>query len=182
MESEASNPLREPESFGRFYESHSEGVLRFFARRVYDAQTAMDLTAETFAQAFLSRNRFRRGGEQEAVAWVYVIARRQLSRFYRRGRAERRALERLGISPPELSDEDQLEVEAMIDLPALREAVREGLARISSGQRDALRLRVVEERSYLAVARSLGISEQAARARVSRGLRALARAIETETA
>jgi predicted DNA-binding protein (UPF0251 family) len=49
---------------------------------------------------------------------------------------------------------------------------------LSVEQRDALRLRVVEERSYAEVALLLGVSEQAARARVSRGLRALAGALE----
>ncbi|HEY3774967.1 MAG TPA: sigma factor-like helix-turn-helix DNA-binding protein [Solirubrobacteraceae bacterium] len=44
--------------------------------------------------------------------------------------------------------------------------------------RDALRLRVVEERPYPEVARVLGISEQAARARVSRGLRSLRSVLE----
>lgn len=178
MAADGPNPLRDPESFGRFYSERSEDILRFFARRVYDAQVAMDLTAETFAQAFLARNRFRRGGEKEAVAWLYVIARRQLSRFYRRGQAERRALQRLGISAPELSAADQLEIAEMVDLPALRAAVQEGFAQLSSQQRDALRLRIVEERPYGEIAQSLGISEQAARARVSRGLRALARAID----
>ena len=56
------------------------------------------------------------------------------------------------------------------------------LARLIDDQRDALRLRVVEERSYPEVADALGVSEQTARARVSRGLRALARALEPRIA
>jgi RNA polymerase sigma-70 factor, ECF subfamily len=45
-------------------------------------------------------------------------------------------------------------------------------------QGDALRLRVIDERSYPEIAETLGVSEQAARARVSRGLRRLADALE----
>ena len=41
-----------------------------------------------------------------------------------------------------------------------------------------MRLRVVDELGYPAIATRLGISEQAARARVSRGLRALAGALD----
>ena len=44
-------------------------------------------------------------------------------------------------------------------------------------QREAIQLRVVDERGYGAVSEVLEISEPAARARVSRGLRALRRAI-----
>ena len=44
--------------------------------------------------------------------------------------------------------------------------------------REALWLRVVEERSYGEIADALDISEQTARARVSRGLRSLGRALD----
>ena len=55
----------------------------------------------------------------------------------------------------------------------LREQVAEALAGLPSEQREVLRLRVVQERSYRELATTLGISEQTARARVSRALRAL---------
>ena len=53
----------------------------------------------------------------------------------------------------------------------------EALAALSDDQRAAVRARVLDERSYEAVSRELGVSQQAARARVSRGLRALRRAV-----
>jgi RNA polymerase sigma-70 factor (ECF subfamily) len=40
-------------------------------------------------------------------------------------------------------------------------------------QREAVRLRVLDERTYAEISQRLGVSEQTARARVSRGLRAL---------
>ena len=51
------------------------------------------------------------------------------------------------------------------------------LAELGPEQREAVRLRVVDELGYPAVAARLGVSEQTARARVSRGLRALAAAV-----
>jgi DNA-directed RNA polymerase specialized sigma24 family protein len=47
------------------------------------------------------------------------------------------------------------------------------LSALSSGQQQALRLRVVEERPYQEVASLLGITEPTARGRAARGLRAL---------
>lgn len=138
----------------------------------------MDLTAETFAQAYVSRRRFRSGGEREACAWVQVIANRQLARYFRKGRTERRALERLGLEVPQLSSDDLSRVTELAGLADLRAAVRRGLLCLSEHQREALELRVVEERSYRDVAARLGVSEQTARARVSRGLKALARTID----
>jgi DNA-directed RNA polymerase specialized sigma24 family protein len=49
-------------------------------------------------------------------------------------------------------------------------------------EREALILRVVEERNYADVATLLRCSEQAARARVSRALRRLATVMERERA
>lgn len=174
------NPLETAEAFSSFYERHADRLLRFFARRVYEPQTAMDLTAETFAQAFISRARFRTGGEREAGAWLQVIANRQLARYFRKGRAERRALRRLGLEVPRLSAEDASEVVELAGLADLRTVVRRGLSDLSDQHREALLLRIAEERPYREVAERLGISEQAARARVSRGLKALAVAIDND--
>ncbi len=69
-------------------------------------------------------------------------------------------------------------IERRAGLDQLREALGRELSLLSKEQRDALRLRVVEEHSYVEVAERLGVSEQAACARVSRGLRALAHALE----
>lgn len=48
----------------------------------------MDLTAETFAEAFRDRHRFRGQSEGEAAAWLFSIARHQSSRYVCRGKAE----------------------------------------------------------------------------------------------
>jgi RNA polymerase sigma-70 factor (ECF subfamily) len=162
--------MGDAEGFAAMYAREGEVVLVFLARRTMDAAIAADLTAETFAQAFRSWPRLRGRSEEEVRAWLFTVARRQVSRYLRRGRVERRAVQRLGIALPSLHEDDV----ALIDESAgLGE-----LARLSLEQREALRLRVVEERSYSEVALVLGVSEQAVRARVSRGLRALAGALE----
>jgi RNA polymerase sigma-70 factor (ECF subfamily) len=96
----------------------------------------------------------------------------------RRGRAERRALARLGVEPPALEAEEQIRIEELAALGDLRSAVQGALAELGPEQREAVRLRVVDELGYAAIASRLGIPEQTARARVSRGLRALAAAVD----
>jgi RNA polymerase sigma factor (sigma-70 family) len=168
--------------FSAFYRRHERALLRFFARQVYDPQLALDLTAEAFAQAFRGRKRFRGASQGEETAWLQTIARRQLARYYRRGRVERAALQRLGIELPSASPVELERVEELAGLETARAAVREGLSTLSSDQREALQLRIVEELPYPEVAERLGVSEQTARARVSRALRALGRAIPLDTA
>ncbi len=178
MEVQLTLPLTQPEGFVALYRREAEGVLRFCARRVLDAETAVDLTAETFAQAFRGRAGFRGTTEAEARAWLQTIARRQIARYLKRGVLDRRARDRLGIQTPLVDSGDIDEIERRAGLGPLREALGDELARLTSEQRHALRLRVVEERPYDEVARSLGVTEATARARVSRGLRALAAALE----
>ena len=170
--------LTTPEGFVALYRREADLVLRFCARRVLDAETAVDLCAETFAQAFRSRRGFRGSTEVEARAWLLTIARRQVARYLKKGVLDRRARDAVGLRTPVLQDGDAEEIERRASLAPLRGALAEELSRLGGDQREALRLRVVEERPYPEVARSLGVTEATARARVSRGLRALAAALE----
>ena len=174
--------MRDADAFAALYDREAQTVLVFIARRTLDPELALDLTAETFAQAFRSRRAFRGTTEMEERAYLFTIARRQIARYHRRGRIERRALEALGAELPVAHEDDLREIEEAAGLRDLRTTLGDELARLSADQREALQLRVVEERPYPEVASALGVSEQTARARVSRGLRALARALEPRAA
>jgi RNA polymerase sigma-70 factor (ECF subfamily) len=174
--------MQDADAFAALYDREARTVLVFIARRTLDPELALDLTAETFAQAFRGRRSFRGATAMEERAWLFTIARRQISRYHRRGTVERRALEALGAQVPEAHEDDLREIEEAAGLDDLRAALGDELARLNHDQRAALQLRVVEERSYPEVADALGVSEQTARARVSRGLRALARALEPRVA
>lgn len=171
--------VRRPEAFVAFYERHAEALVRYFARRTMAPDAAAELVAETFAQAYTSRGRFSpQGGD--AGAWLYGIARHQLSRYFRLGAVDARARRRLGMPEREASSDDVERIERLADLPALRATVAEALRTVPEGERRAVSLRVIDERTYAEVAAHLGCSEQAARARVSRGLRRLGRVLEPE--
>lgn len=109
----------DPEAFAQFYRHHVRGVLAYFRRRVPDAETAADLTAETFAAALEGRRRYapERG---PAAAWLYGIARRRLIASQRRGRVERGARRRMGMARIELTDEMLERVEAIADAELAR--------------------------------------------------------------
>jgi RNA polymerase sigma factor (sigma-70 family) len=156
------------------YLVHRGPLLGYLARRTADPELALELLAETFAQALTSRRRFHGASEDEAVGWLYGIAKKQLAMYYRRGRCEQKALKRLGIEPEPPSPEVLDEVAQRAQLDDLREELAAAMATLSPGTRDAVRLRVLDELPYCDLAQRLGISETAARVRVSRGLSALA--------
>jgi RNA polymerase sigma-70 factor (ECF subfamily) len=168
-----------PHSFVSLYYRTMPSLLRYFVRRTLDAQVASDLTAETLAEAFASRGRFRDRGDGSATAWLYTIARRQFSRYLRRLRVEDAARRRLGMQRVELGLEDVERVETLIDFEEIGRAVSAAFDELRADQREALRLRVIEGRSYEEVAAALGCSKDVARSRVSRGLRRLAAELDT---
>jgi RNA polymerase sigma factor (sigma-70 family) len=170
-----SEPTLGPSTFAELYARHQRGLLAFFMRRTFDAEVAVDLVGETFAQAFSGRRRFRGTTPEQEAALLYTVARRLLSRYFRRGRAERTALERLGVPRPELDDESLARIDELAGVATMRGLIAEQLRELSEQHREALALRIVEELGYDDVALRLGVSEQTARARVSRALRELDR-------
>jgi len=166
-----------PDAFTELYRRHAEDLLRYFARRTLDPETAAELTAETFAEAFASRRNYRDTGVN-GVAWVYGIARHQLSRFYRTGTIEAKARGSIGMNVRDLPAEDYERIEELVDLAPIKEALVEALATLGAEQRDALQLRVIDELSYPDVASRLGCAEAAARQRVRRGLRKIAMVLQ----
>jgi RNA polymerase sigma-70 factor (ECF subfamily) len=163
----------EPEAFTELYRRHAEDLLRYFARRTLDPETAAELTAETFAEAFASRANYRDQGVN-GVAWLYGIARHRLGRFFRSGRVEAAARRKLGMPERDLAPQDYERIEDLIDFAPIREALVVALDTLNDEQRDALRLRVIDGLGYAEVAERLKCTEQNARQRVSRGLRKIA--------
>lgn len=164
--------VADADRFGTLYDRHVAAVLAYHYRRTRCAQTAADLTAETFASAFTSRHRFRDVGAP-ARAWLFTIARRQLGHYLRRERVAERARRRLGVEVGRLAEDDVERIEALVDDAPRRSELERALAALPDGQAEAVRLRVALDLPYREVASRLGCTEGAARVRVSRGLASL---------
>ncbi len=165
----------DPEAFGEVYRRNVEAVLGWSYRRTGCAETAADLTAETFAQAFLSRRRYRSTGAP-ARAWLFGIARNELGRLARRGRVAERARKRLQVEPVVLDDESLARIESLVDFEPLRHAI----AALSPNLSKAVLLRVGYQLPYDEIADRLDCSVGAARVRVVRGLQQLSTAMRDD--
>ena len=161
------------DAIGRLYRAHAAGMLGFFMRRTFDPEVAVDLVADTFVAAIADRASFRGASDDEAVGWLYGIARHRLADFLRNGRIERRALDRARFERRLLTDPEYERIEELGGVSALRDQVASRLDELAPEHRTALQLRIVEERPYTQVAEALGVSQQTARARVSRAVIAL---------
>ncbi|HEY7004737.1 MAG TPA: sigma-70 family RNA polymerase sigma factor [Gaiellaceae bacterium] len=155
-------------AFGELYRRHASTVHGWFRRRLEWA--ASDLTAETFAQAWLSRRSFRDEADGSALPWLFGIARNVARESARRNAVETRARRRLGLSTDLASEDGYAAVEERL---SPRVALARGLESLPEHEREALELRVVDELPYSQVADRLGVRPAAARLRVSRALRRL---------
>jgi RNA polymerase sigma-70 factor (ECF subfamily) len=160
----------DPNAFRELYDRYVERVHGYFVRRTGDEEAAFDLTAETFAQAWLVRVRFRDEADGSAAPWLFGIARNVLLMSLRRGQLERRAAQRLGLR--ERLDAGYEPASVAPD-EHWADGADELLDGLPAAQREAVRLRVVQELGYEQVAVVLGTSASAARVRVHRGLAAL---------
>jgi RNA polymerase sigma factor (sigma-70 family) len=166
----------DPDAFRHLYDRYAARLQRFFARRVGDEEAALDLTAETFAQAWTSKHGFRDLAGGSAGPWLFAIARRVLLASVRRRTLERSALERLKVELPSRVRLDIRPDESWLD--GLDADLDAALGLLPPAQRRALELRVLAELPYAAVGRRLGCSSTAARIRVSRGLARLRARLE----
>ena len=155
-------------AFAELYRRHVSAVHSWFRRRLEWA--ASDLTAEAFAQAWLSRRSFRDEADGSGLPWLLGIARNVARESARRNEVETRARRRLGL-PADLAPEDGYT--AVEERLSPRSALVEALDTLPEHERQALELRVVDELPYPDVAARLGVRPAAARLRVSRALRRL---------
>ncbi len=156
----------DPGAFRELYDRHAERIYAFVLRRTGDPDAAHDLTAEIFAQAWLSRRRFRDRSAGLAGPWLYGIARNLIAQSVRSRRIERAACTKLGIRD-RLDQPDGVAGEPNAGwLVGLDDA----LAELPEGERRAVELRVLDGLSYDEIAAGLATSPGAARVRVARGL------------
>lgn len=170
----------DPEAFRVLYQRWAKELLRFFQRRTGDAETSLELLAETFAIAYERRNRYqeRRGA---VVGWLYGIGRHELQRLQRRRRTELRAAQRLKVNLPRLDEVSCERIDEVLDAERFRSQLHEALGQLSIKEREAVQLRVLDQLDYRSVAARLDCSEQAARVRVHRALSRLATRLEVSS-
>jgi len=169
-----------PDDFIRLYRRHAQPLLVYLQRRVHEPELARDLLAEIFESAIAAGPNFRGSTDEEVSGWLWSIARNTLAEQRRREQSEHDRRRRVPPGRAALSDREIERVEELAGIADLREAVALRLAELPQEQREAVRLRVLEDLSYQEIAVRMSISPDTARARVSRGLRALNVALEGE--
>jgi RNA polymerase sigma factor (sigma-70 family) len=164
---------QDPDAFREIYDRYAVWMRSWLLRQTGSESAALDLTAETFAQAWHASRRFKDMADGSAAPWLFGIARNLLRQYHKHNRIETAARERLGMPLAFADCEDYERVDDRIAAKSLAPALRLAVRALPAEQRRALELRVVQQLPYEEVAGRLGCSQNAARLRVSRALRAL---------
>lgn len=154
------------ETFAVLYRRHVDAVLRFCASRGVDADTAADVTSDTFLSALRTRATYDRK-YPDARLWLLSIASRKLIDRHRQIAGDRHRRDALLATAPRPTDRDR---DAFAALTEGDGRALDFLADLPKTQQDAVRERVLHDRQYADIAADLGLSEQATRQQVSRGL------------
>lgn len=154
------------------YREYRDLVLAYLLRRTRSPELASDLMMEVFAAALIASK--EDGVPGDPVKWIFGVARNKLVDSYRRGAAESRAREKLGLEPVALEDEDIRRVDELTDESRVIELVNQ----LPRKQREAVLAHIVGDDTYDEIARDLGTSALVVRKRVSRGLQHLRTIIE----
>ena len=147
-------------SFAALVDAHQRMVLGTALRRTGDAELARDVAQQVFA--LLARKAAWLAGRESLAGWLHRAATYLGSRAVRgeaRARARHEALAQ--------------ESGGMLRDAGEWSALDDALSALGAKDREALVLHYFEDRGYAEMAVTLGVSEAAARQRVSRGLRAL---------
>jgi len=161
-----------------WYDAYGRIVYRFLRFHVDSADTADDLTGETFLRVVQAGERYD-PTRAEARTWLFSIARNVLRDHFRRVRVRRHvgidAVRDLAVDAP--SPEERLLRQEEIG------RVLAGVQALGRADQDLLSLRYASELSLAEIAVTLGLREAAVRTRLWRAvarLRARLRAQEAE--
>lgn len=144
------------------YESHAQSVYRFLFSLIGEADTAEDLTQETFYQALKSMDTYR--GESTAQVWLCAIAKRLWFKELER-RKRTVPLEEDRLSRVAADDDPAKEYEARQERFALYRAMQ----KLDAETREVIHLRLAGDLSFRDVGEILGRSKVWARVRFYRG-------------
>lgn len=166
LKGEMPSTVTAEERFRQLYDQHAGLILMYFKRRT-DSETAQDCTAETFLVAW------RRIDDvpDEALPWLYGVARRVLQNQRRsRGRMARLVSRLRGLEPLRAPSPEVAVIRRFEDAE-LAEALR-GLRR---EDQELLLLANWEELPHADIGRVLGCSAHAVDQRIYRAMHRLAR-------
>ena len=164
------------DAFAQLLELHQSKVYGLTLRLTGSAEDAMELTQETFFNAWRGLPGFH--GESKFSTWLYRLATNAAIDFLRREK-RRRAMTVDPLSGQDdnrpVSDipDHRMTPQGELERKELHQAIERGLAKLSDEHRQVLILREFQGLSYAEIAQILQIEEGTVKSRIARARLAL---------
>lgn len=165
--------------FGPLYARYVNRIYTFLRARTGQARSedAADLTQQVFLRALAALPRYQPREDVSVAAWLFRIARNIATDWQRRQRPT--------VALDALPEESQPQAPETADSAILRRddiaEARRLLASLDEETREAILLRFAGQLTLAEIGAALGISEEAARKRISRALHALKERFHDDT-
>ena len=160
-------------AFVQLYRRHYDAVFRYCVHRLFESQTAQDVTSAVFLSVVENFSRFR-GDEQQFRSWLYKIATNAVNNHLRRA-ARRDVL--LKRACKQVNNQDSTDVSAE-KLALLKEAVLTLRPRYQT----IITLRFFENLKLTEIAEVLGCSAGTVRSQLARALAKLREKLRVDDA
>jgi len=158
-------------AFVQLYRRHYDAVFRYCVHRLFERQTAEDVTSAVFLSVVENFGRFR-GGEQQFRNWLYKIATNAVNNHLRQA-ARRNVL--LKRACEQVNNQDST------DAPAEKLALlKEAVLALKPRYQTIITLRFFENLKLTEIAEVLGSSPGTIRSQLARALAKLRKVLATE--
>jgi RNA polymerase sigma factor (sigma-70 family) len=157
---------RSPELFAEVFDRHHRAVHAYASRRA-GADAADDVLGEVFLVAFKHRKRFD-AAASSALPWLYGIAANVLRRRWRTKAATDRMVGSVALGVVQVVASHEERVAEEVDSAREWIVVRDQLAGLADGDREAILLFAWEELTYPQIAEAMGIPVGTVRSRIHR--------------
>jgi RNA polymerase sigma-70 factor (ECF subfamily) len=153
------------QAFGLIYDKHVKTIYNFIYYKVFDKESAEDLTSQTFFKAL--KNMSSVDPDRPILSWLYKIAHNSILDHYRAQRHNEDIDDFW-----DLKDED-VDVVGELDTHVDAQRVKKYLKELSSTERDIIFMRVWQEMPYQQIAEIIGKSEANCKMIYSRAIKKL---------
>ncbi len=158
----------DPEAFGELYFRYRPRLYRFALKLLRDTNQAEDVVQETFLKA---RNAFQGLNQSSSLlSWLLAITRNEAYGCLRRFRGN-----------GQVNDDNVWDSETPLDEMVGKETVevvQNMVAQLKPGYREVILLREYEQMSYAEIARVIGDTESAVKARLFKARKALVKKLK----
>ncbi len=155
------------EQLGLLFERYHVRLYNFYLRQVCDQDLSSDLTQNTFERVLKYKHTYRI--EMPFKAWFFQIARNVKADHFKKNKYDIKSLDDISYERNLRLSEQDNSIEKNEQLRLLQEA----LQRLPEDKREILIMSQLEEMEYSQIAEIYQITENLARVRVHRALKAL---------